>query len=125
RLFARGDVVFEEVFQTAKILLYFASAWGLMEAANAVLAGALRGAGDTHFVMWYHTAVAWGFFALGEAVIVLVLKLSVFYSWGWAIAYFFLLAFGWIVRMKSGRWKRIELIERNPADVEPAGGIPV
>lgn len=96
-----------------------------MEAANAVFSGALRGAGDTHFVMWYHTAVAWGFFALGEALIVLVLKLSVFAAWGWAIAYFFLLAAGWVLRMKSGRWKRIELIERASTDVESAGGIPV
>lgn len=125
RVFARGDVVFNEVLTTARTLLFFAAGWGLMEAANAVLSGALRGAGDTHFVMWYHTAVAWGFFALGEAVIVLVLKLNVFASWGWVIAYFFLLATGWILRMRSGRWKRIELIDRAPSDVEQVGGIPV
>ena len=125
RLFARGDVVFGEVFDTARILLFFASGWGLMEAANAILSGALRGAGDTHFVMWFHTAVAWGFFALGEAVIVLVLKLNVFVSWGWAIAYFTLLATGWVFRIRSGYWKRIELIERTSPEVEQTGGIPL
>jgi MATE family multidrug resistance protein len=118
-------MLFNEGFDTARLLLFFAAGWGVMEATNAVLSGALRGAGDTHFVMWFHTAVAWGFFALGEAVIVLVLKLNVFFSWGWAIAYFFLLAFGWIVRMKSGRWKRIQLIERAPTEVEQTAGIPV
>ncbi|QHI70427.1 MATE family efflux transporter [Tichowtungia aerotolerans] len=125
RMFARGEAVFGEVFSTARLLLLFAAAWGVMEATNAVLSGALRGAGDTHFVMWFHTTVAWGFFALGEATIVLVLKGSVYACWGWAIAYFALLALGWIWRMKTDRWKRIELIERTSSEVEQSGGVPV
>jgi MATE family multidrug resistance protein len=125
RVFARGDAVFAEVFTTARLLLFFAAGWGLMEATNAVLSSALRGAGDTHFVMWFHTAVAWGVFALGEAVIVLVLHLNVFVCWAWAIAYFTLLAAGWIWRIRSGRWKRIQLIERTLSDLEQAGGVPL
>ena len=125
RVFARGDMAFDDVFSTARLILFFAAGWGLMEATNAVLSGALRGAGDTHFVMWFHTLIAWGFFALGEAVIVLVLKLNVYAAWGWAIAYFAILATGWIWRVRSGRWKKIELIERKPAAMEQAGGVPV
>ncbi|MBL7016059.1 MAG: MATE family efflux transporter [Kiritimatiellales bacterium] len=124
-VFARGDVLFSEVFNTARLLLFFAAAWGLMEATNAVLSSALRGAGDTHFVMWFHTAVAWGFFALGEVLIVLVFHLGVLMAWGWAIAYFSLLAAGWILRIRSGRWKFIQLIERAPTEVEQSAGIPV
>ncbi|MBI9020779.1 MAG: MATE family efflux transporter [Verrucomicrobia bacterium] len=125
RVFARGDVIFGDVFSTARLLLFLAAAWGLMEATNAVLSGALRGAGDTHFVMWFHTTVAWGFFALGEALIVLVFKLNVLAAWGWAIAYFTILAGGWVWRMRSGHWRRIELIERKPIEVEQAAGVPV
>ncbi len=124
-IFARGDRVFAEVFDTARLLLFFAAGWGLMEATNAVLSSALRGAGDTHFVMWFHTAVAWGVFALGEAVIVLVLHLGVLAAWGWAIMYFTLLAAGWIWRIRSGRWKNIELIERAQPEIEQAAGIPL
>lgn len=124
-MFARGGVIFGDVFSTARLLLFFAAAWGVMEATNAILSGALRGAGDTHFVMWFHTTVAWGFFALGEALIVLVFKLSVFACWGWAIAYFTLLASGWVWRMNKGQWKRIQLIEKTPSNVEQAGGVPV
>ncbi len=125
QVFSRGDSFSGDVFDVARILLFFAAGWGLMEATNAVLSGALRGAGDTHFVMGFHTAIAWGFFALGEAVIVLVLKLNVFVAWGWAIAYFTILATGWIWRMNSGRWKKIELIERKTSVIEQAGGVPV
>jgi hypothetical protein len=35
------------------------------------------------------------------------------------------LALGWVLRMKTGRWKRIELIERAPSDVEQSSGVPV
>lgn len=125
QLFAKGGGMFDEVYSTARLLLFCAAAWGVMEATNAVLSGALRGAGDTHFVMWFHTAVAWGFFALGEALIVLVFQWNVYACWGWAIAYFTLLAAGWIGRMKTGRWKRIELIERVAPDVEQAAGMPL
>ena len=125
RVFAQGDVAFVEVFSIARMLLFLAAGWGLMEATNAVLSGALRGAGDTHFVMWFHTAVAWGFFALGEAVIVLVLKLNVYVAWGWAIVYFTILSAGWIWRVRLGRWKNIELIERKPTEIEQASGVPV
>ena len=124
-VFTRGDVMFSEVFDTARMLLLFAAAWGLMEATNAVLSSALRGAGDTHFVMWFHTAIAWGVFALGEALIVLVFHFNVLAAWGWAIMYFVLLASGWTWRIRSGRWKRIELIERASPDVEQAAGVPV
>jgi len=119
-LFARGDVPFEEVFEPARMLLIFAAGWGLMDAANLILSGALRGAGDTHFVMWYQTVMAWGFFATGEVLIVLVFKQGVLAAWAWALVYIFLLAVGMIARFRSKRWQRIELIERVPVPVEAA-----
>ncbi len=112
RLFARGDVPFDEIFSLARLLLGFAACWGLMDATNLILSGALRGAGDTHFVMWYETAMAWLFFAAGELIIVLVLKRSVLTAWAWALVYICLLAFGMIARFRSKRWQLIELIER-------------
>jgi MATE family multidrug resistance protein len=125
RLFARGDVVFDEVFELARTLLLFAAGWGLMDATNLILSGALRGAGDTHFVMWYETSVAWLFFALGEAVIVLILHLNVLAAWGWALVYICLLATGMILRFRSTRWHSIELIERKEPLLEAAGGMPL
>ena len=125
-VFARGSSLDTEVLILARTLLFMAAGWGLLEATNAVLSGALRGAGDTHFVMWFHTTVAWGFFALGEALIIRVFQLNVMIAWGWAILYFAILAGGWIWRMRSGRWENIELIERAPTDIaEQAGGIPI
>jgi MATE family multidrug resistance protein len=124
-LFARGDVPMDEIFDLARILLTFAAGWGLMDATNLILSGALRGAGDTHFVMWYETSMAWFFFAAGELLIVLVLNLGVIAAWGWALIYICLLAIGMIARFRTKRWQLIELIERAPVITEAGAGIPV
>ena len=125
RLFARGDVPFDEIFDLARLLLVFAACWGMLDATNLILAGALRGAGDTHFVMWYETSIAWLFFAAGELVIILVLHLGVLAAWGWALIYICLLAIGMIGRFRSRRWQKIELIERAAVISEASEGIPI
>ncbi len=126
RLFARGDVPFDEIYHLARMLLGFAAGWGLMDATNLIISGALRGAGDTHFVMWYETSMAWFFFAAGELLIVLVFKWGVLAAWAWALVYICLLAFGMIARFRSKRWQFIELIERQETLPESAvDGIPM
>ncbi len=126
RLFTRGGTFqVEEIFPLTYALLFCAALWGVLEATNAVLSGALRGAGDTHFVMWYHTAVAWGVFVTGEALILLRFGGGAIAAWGWAVLYFFLLAAGFIWRFRSGRWKRIQLIERSAPLPEPTEVVPL
>lgn len=124
-LFARGDVPFAEISGLARTLLLFAAGWGLMDATNLILSGALRGAGDTHFVMWYETAMAWFFFAAGELLIVLVFKWGILAAWAWALIYICLLAFGMIARFRSKRWQLIELIERRETVLESVDGMPL
>jgi MATE family multidrug resistance protein len=125
-LFARGDIPFAEISGLARTLLLFAACWGLMDATNLILSGALRGAGDTHFVMWYETAMAWFFFAAGELLLVLVLKRGVLAAWAWALVYICLLALGMVARFRSKRWQLIELIERRETLPEAAAdGMPV
>ncbi|MCC7299678.1 MAG: MATE family efflux transporter [Verrucomicrobia bacterium] len=111
-LFSHGGAPSGEILQLARLLIGFAACWGLMDATNLIISGALCGAGDTHFVMWYETAMAWLFFATGELLIVLVLKWGVVAAWAWALVYICLLAFGMIGRFRSKRWQLVELIER-------------
>lgn len=127
RLFGGGDAPFEEVVSLARILLVFASCWGLMDATNLILSGALRGAGDTHFVMWYETSMAWFFFAAGELLIVLVFDWGVLVAWAWALIYISLLALGMIARFRSKQWQKIQLIDRRETIPESASvdGLPV
>lgn len=108
---AEGGLTVEQLLPVGRCLLYMMAAWGLMDTTNLVLSGALKGAGDTRFVMIYSLIIAWGVWILGEVIIVFVLKKGVLAAWLWMTVYVFILAFGYWVRFRGGRWKTIELIE--------------
>ena len=58
----------------------------------------------------------------GELVILLVLKLGIVAAWVWLMVYVILMAVGFIWRYRSGRWKSIELIDRETPVQPPRGG---
>jgi MATE family multidrug resistance protein len=107
-----GVAASQEVFDICRQLLIILVVWGIMDAANFIISGALKGAGDTHFVMYFHTSLAWGFFAVGELVLVLVLGAGPIAAWMWCMFYITLIGVGLCLRFKSGRWKTIDILER-------------
>ena len=108
-----GIAASPEVFQICRQLLLVLVAWGIMDAVNFIVSGALKGAGDTHFVMYFHTGLAWTFFAIGELVLVLVLHVGPVIAWFWCLLYIIVLALGLCWRFKSGRWKSIDILDRH------------
>lgn len=111
-----------ELLPTVRPLLFILAVWSLADAADIVLAGALKGAGDTRFVMAWSLAIAYGFFVTGEIAIVLVFKLGLIPAWLWTCAYIAVLAAGYLWRFKSGRWKSIDLLGRGRSDILPPPG---
>lgn len=108
-----GVATSPEVFDICRQLLIILVVWGIMDATNFIISGALKGAGDTHFVMYFHTALAWGFFALGELVLVLGFGAGPIAAWLWCMFYIMILGVGFCWRFKSGRWKTIDILERH------------
>lgn len=106
-----GADISPEAFELCRKILLILAGWGIMDAANFIIGGALKGAGDTHFVMYFHTAIAWGFFALGEVVLILVLEVGPIVAWIWCLLYILMLGAGFCLRFKSGRWKKIDILE--------------
>ena len=86
--------------------------WGVADASALIISGALKGAGDTHFVMYFQSAVAWGFLVLGQLLIVFVFHGGVYASWIWTLLYIVILGIGFALRFRSGRWKSIDLLDR-------------
>ncbi len=105
-----SELSLDEVLPIGRILLILTALWGLADASNLILAGALKGAGDTRFVMYYSLAVAWGFLVTGQVLIVIVFKLGIFVAWGWTAVYIAILASGYLWRFRSGKWKNIDLL---------------
>jgi MATE family multidrug resistance protein len=109
---AVNTVPLPELYKTVRILLVMLAVWGVADASSIVMSGALKGAGDTHFVMYFQSAVAWGFLVLGQVVLVLVLKCGIYISWLWTLLYIIILGSGFAFRFRSGRWKSIDLLDR-------------
>lgn len=125
-MFARGDAVFgvEELMAKGRWLLAILAGWGMADATNIVLSGALKGAGDTRFVLWFSLLINWllwipGIFALtwfyGDAALMP--------QWLWLWGNVIILALGFAWRFRGGKWKKIEMINTASAtsDTPPAG----
>lgn len=92
-------------------LLLMMAIWGLFDAANLIIGGALKGAGDTRFVMIYSLAMAWGVWIPAEWIVFQSPRRGIIPAWIVMTAYVFLLAAGFFWRFLRGTWRRIELIE--------------
>lgn len=101
-----------ELLPVGRWLLVMMAAWGMLDAVNLILSGALKGAGDTRFVMYYSIAMTWAIWIPGEVVILYVLRLGLLPAWGWMMVFVIATAAGFFLRFRSGRWKAIDLLGR-------------
>lgn len=113
RLFGASDARYsiEELVSVGRPMLYMLAAWGLFDTVNIVLSGALKGAGDTRFVMLYMLLMGWLVWIPGEWLI-LSRGNSILAAWIWLALYILVLSFGFLWRWQRGRWKTIDLLER-------------
>lgn len=106
------SVCFEEVLALGKVLMVIMTMWGLADVGNMVLGSALKGAGDTKFVMWYSLIVAWVVLVGGQFVLVIILDQGIIVAWLWTALYVFILSSGYIVRFVRGKWKKMTVLDR-------------
>ena len=99
-----------EVFPVARPLLWALAIWSVGDATDLALAGALKGAGDTRFVMVFSLIMSYGLFLGGEWVWIVLLHCNVYAAWAWSCVYTLAMAVGYVVRFARGRWKHIELV---------------
>lgn len=100
----------EAVIQLGTQFLRIVAVMQIPLALTMVLAGSLRGAGDTRFIMWATTAGMWGVRVPLAFIFGVWLQLGVFYVWIAMIA-------DWTVRMalllwryQSEHWRKIQVI---------------
>ena len=106
----RGFTQDEAVIELGTQFLRIAAIMQVPLALTMVLAGSLRGAGDTRFIMWATTIGMWGVRLPLAFVLGVWLQLGVVYVWSAIIV-------DWSVRMglllwryQSERWRAIQLI---------------
>lgn len=106
----KGDAVeFDRLRDTTFLLLRFVASFGLLDAVNVVLSGALKGAGDVRFVLVSSIAIA----ALGVGGTWLALEQGGGLIGCWLVltAWVAALAIAFVVRFLQGRWRTMRVIE--------------
>ena len=120
------DIQDEEVRQLSKTMLIFTSGYLLFDAFNILYGNAVKGAGDTRFVMWAGIALGWLLYALPCALLYRLLsgdwaiaafgeeKARYYCVWGlWWICniYIALLGTTFYLRYRHGKWKTMSVID--------------
>lgn len=105
------------IAETGRILLIFVVAYTLFDGIAIAYTGALKGAGDTRFVMLLAAVLSLCFLVLPTYVIVEVLGLGLYHAWSGLVLFLLLYAGGSWLRFKSGKWQDIRLIEEQAAPV--------
>lgn len=98
-----------DFLRTGRHLLYVMTIWGFLDSANIVLMSALKGVGDTKFVMLYISLLAWLLWLPGEAI-VFHFNGGILAAWIWMGVYIAIAAFGFSLRWHRARWRHIHVI---------------
>lgn len=109
---ARADAGgFAEIYQLTIILLRFVAIYSIFDTMNIIFASAIKGAGDTRFVMYMIVIVSVFVLALPSYVAISVLGCGVMTGWTIVSAYVIILGLVFYVRFLGGKWKTMRVIE--------------
>jgi len=103
--------LYQDIRGLTVVLLRFVALYSLFDALTIVFASALKGAGDTRFVMVMVAGLSAGVLVLPTYVAVEVLGRGVLAGWVIGTAYVLSLGVSFFLRFKGGAWKHMRVIE--------------
>ena len=108
-LFVPPGVGAESFYGLGFVLFVMMAVWQVFDATDVIVSGALKGAGDTHFVMWWMVFCSFGLW------LPLVWTVAGWHNtmpalWSTMIVYVVVICAGTLARWYNGGWKRIKLV---------------
>ena len=113
--FAAGIVDFEEVRDLAVVLLRFVAAYNLLDATLMVFVSAIKGAGDTPFVLKVSGIMA-STMAFASWMAVEVWHLGIYGCWALLTCWVWTVGIIFCLRFLSGKWRKMRVIEQKAFD---------
>ncbi|MFH0921528.1 MAG: MATE family efflux transporter, partial [Fibrobacterota bacterium] len=115
---AKSDpVVFPAIREMTLVLLMFVAFYSIFDSCNLVFASAIKGAGDTRYVMIMLAILSTVTFVIPVYLAIFVFHKGIYTAWIILTAYIFLLATSFTLRFFGGKWKRMRVIEEPIAQV--------
>ena len=108
-LFAPSDAAVASEFRSLGFILFvLMTVWQVFDAAEVIVSGALKGGGDTKFVMWWMLVSA---FLVWLPLVFVVRHFSNTMPalWSTMVVYVLVLCAGSFVRWRRGRWKMMKM----------------
>ena len=100
------------ILEMGETLLKFVSLYLLFDSLVIVLTGALKGAGDTQFIMWSMPIVGMLTLFIPIWVGIHYWEMGLYFVWSCVTLYLFILFLVVMLRYRSGKWKEIRLIKQ-------------
>ncbi|HDZ90741.1 MAG: MATE family efflux transporter [Deltaproteobacteria bacterium] len=102
---------FSEIYRITVILLRFVALYSVFDTLNLIFSSAIKGAGDTRFVMYAVVMASLFILVIPTYLAVVVLGYGLMVPWITFSAYMIVLGFIFFLRFKGGRWKSMRVIE--------------
>jgi len=105
---------FKEIYRYSLVLLRFVAVYSIFDAMNIIFCSAIKGAGDTRYVMVVTVILSFFVLIIPVYVAVEILGVGLMFSWVLATAYATLLGVVFFLRFLGGKWKAMRVIELEP-----------
>ena len=102
---------FTEIYRITVILLRFVALYSIFDTMNIIFASAIKGAGDTRYVMFMVVITSALILVIPAYLAVVVLGYGLMVPWVTFSAYVIVLSFMFFFRFLGGRWKSMRVIE--------------
>ena len=102
--------LFGRIQEMAVTLLRFVALYSLFDTLNVVYASAIKGAGDTRYVMIMILIMSWCVLVIPSYLALVVFSLGVYTAWVFITVYVVILGFGFLFRYRGGKWKNMRVI---------------
>lgn len=102
---------FEPIRRITIVLLRFVAVYSLFDGFNIIFSSAIKGAGDTRFVMWMLLILSLLVLAVPSYLAIMVFKAGIYTAWTIASIYVVILGLAFYFRFLGGKWKAMRVIE--------------
>lgn len=110
---------FEAAKEIALLLLNIVAVYCLFDGIYIILTAALKGAGDTRFILYAGLATGWGLMLFPAYIAHSMFDANLYVLWGFLCLYIIVgsLIFYW--RFRQGKWMSMRVIEEEPMEALP------
>jgi multidrug resistance protein, MATE family len=108
---ASDSASFPAIADLTVVLLRFVAIYTLFDACNIIFASAIKGAGDTRFVMWMILCLSLGVLVLPSFIAITWFSATVYVCWAIASLYVVVLGVAFFLRYRQGKWEAMRVID--------------